>query len=229
MFQLQKTIQTIEDYQRLSKTIKDHRRPSKTIEEYQRISKTIEEYQRILKTIRDYRRISKNIKEYRRLSKKSLRIVSKESWLSKIIPWYEMTHFLIHSFSQTWKLDRESFLAASRVVEERLPFLITFFWLGLLVGYHSFLRDCFMMVAIFHLSFIILFASCLADQMLGATTGIEQVARSWSNVAINNMLVSQSWHIFWWGLPATQANEDLKKNISTYLPLQQKQTILSIF
>ena len=75
-----------------------------------------------------------------------------------------MTHFLIHSFSQTWKLDRESFLAASRVVEERLPFLITFFWLGLLVGYHSFLRDCFMMVAIFHLSFIILFASCLADQ-----------------------------------------------------------------
>ena len=102
------------------------------------------------------------IKDYRRLS--SLRIVFKESWLSKIIPWYEMTHFLIHSFSQTWKLDRESFLAASRVVEERLPFLITFFWLGLLVGYHSFLRDCFMMVAIFHLSFIILFASCLADQ-----------------------------------------------------------------
>ena len=69
MFQLQKTIQTIEDYRRLSKTIKDYQRPSKTIEDHRRLLRNIKEYRRLLKNIKEYWRLSETIEEYQRILK----------------------------------------------------------------------------------------------------------------------------------------------------------------
>ena len=81
----------------------------------------------------------------------------------QFIPQHKMTHFLIfHSFSQTWKLGKESFLAASRV-EERLPFLITFFLVRFACGVPLILAwllyDGCYLPSLFHYP-----VRCLADQ-----------------------------------------------------------------